>query len=237
VYPTDSATDDAIASGKTKTCQLVDFYASPTPLHCWDWWGSRTYPGTDDLDGSTADLTYESMEGRITVDRAIRQAASLGGEPLRMMLDGSRSGDDADFVGRLVDSDWHQCRVRVRQVMLDFATEALHSLPMWEWRGLLDHQELTLMPGQPSLWAATCQGGLFRVRGRRLRTRSHEDQQRRDAGDDFYKGTAGMVGVPLNFGKQQGNVVGAAAAPSVGGTYAGGGPLTNAAVNSLYRGR
>jgi hypothetical protein len=85
---------------------------------------------------------------------------------------------------------------------------------MWEWRGLLDHRELTQQDGQPQIWDVTCQGGLFRIRGRRLKTRSHTDQQLRSAGDMFYSGTANMIGRPLNWAKKPANIPGAAAGPS-----------------------
>ncbi len=81
-------------------------------------------------------------------------------------------------------------------------------------RGLLDHRELVEppldTPDQPRVWNVSCQGGLFRVRGRRLSTRSDADQQRRSPGDRFYSETAKMVGRPLNWSKAPGNIPGKA---------------------------
>lgn len=224
-YPTDSETDDAIAAGRIKSADLVDLYLrdgadAPLTLRCWNWPGAASYAGTVALDGSTAANTYESMFGRIGIAKSIRMAASLSSEALRITLDASRSTDDADWVGRFVDADWHQRRVRLRQVMLDWTTEALSSAPMWEWHGLIDHRELSQPPGQPQTWELTCQGGLFRVRGRRLKTRSHADQQERSPGDMFYVGTANMVGRPLNWAKKPGNIPGT---PTGGGSAAGSG--------------
>ena len=201
-FPLDTDTEAAIAAGRIKTADLIDFYlrdgvGGPLTLRGWTWPDSASYPGTQDLDGSTSNQTYESLYGRVTIAKAIRMAASLSSEPLVLTLDGSRSDDDQDWVGRFVDADWHQARVRVRSVMLNMTTNALHSLPQWEWRGLIDHRNLTSQAGEPQSWEVKCQGGLFRIRGRRLSTRSHEDQQKRAPGDMFYKGTARMVGLPL----------------------------------------
>jgi hypothetical protein len=212
-FPLDSDTEAAIVAGRIKTADLVDFYLrdgadDPLTLRCWNRLDDAVYPGTTDLDGSTDNQTYQSMYGRIRVAKAIRMAASLSSEPIVITLDGSRSDDDDDWVGQFVDSTWHQARVRVRGVMINMATAALHSQPHWEWRGLIDHRNLTTQAGQPQKWEVKCQGGLFRVRGRRHTTRSQEDQQRRSAGDNFYNATALMVGVPLNWAKAPANIPG-----------------------------
>lgn len=228
MYPTDAETDAAIAAGKIKSALLVDLYVAPTVLRCWTWPGPALYPGTADLDGSTSDQAYESMFGRIVVPMAIRQAASLASEPIEIQIDGSRSGDDEDFVGRFVDSDWHQARVRVRQVLLNWETETLASLPMREWRGRLDHRELVqpALPDDgappPLVWNVTCQGGLFRIRGRRLKTRSHADQQLRSAGDMFYAQTAIQVGLTFNWSKAPGAKPGTVAGGGATGGSSGG---------------
>ena len=205
-FPLDVDTEAAIAAGRVKPADLIDFYlrdgaGDPLTLRCWTWPGEASYPGTVDLDGSTSSVTYETMYGRLAVAKQIRMAASLSSEPIVITLDGSRSDDDDDWVGRFVDATWHQARVRVRGVLRNFDTGALLSLPHWEWRGLIDHRNLSLKDGEPATWEVKCQGALFRVRGRRLKTRSHEDQQVRSAGDNFYIGTPRMVGLPLMWGR------------------------------------
>lgn len=205
-FPLDVDTEADIAAGRVKPADLIDFYlrdgaGDPLTLRCWTWPGDASYPGTSDLDGSTSNVTYESMFGRVRVAKGIRMAASLSAEPLTITLDGSRSDDDEDWTGRFVDADWHQARVRVRGVLRNFATGALNALPHWEWRGLIDHRNLKLQDDEAATWEVSCQGALFRVRGRRLKTRSHQDQQARAAGDKFYVGTPRMVGVPLMWGR------------------------------------
>lgn len=232
-FPLDVDTEAAIAAGRIKPADLVDFYlrdgdGDPLTLRCWTWPGEATYPGTADLDGSTSDVTYESMYGRIVVPKGIRMAATLASEPLTLTLDGSRSDDDEDWVGRFVDATWHQARVRVRSVLRNFDTGALLSLPHWEWRGRIDQRNLTLKDGEPASWAVTCEGGLFRVRGRRLTTRSHQDQQKRLAGDLFYRGTPRMVGIPLMWAR----------APAPTGVHTNGGNPTGPIVSAITgRGR
>lgn len=213
MYPLDAQTEADIAAGKIRPCDLVDMYVrdgvgDPATLRCWNQPGQAIYPGTADLDGSTSNVTYEGMYGRIAVPKGIRMAATLASEPLNITLDASRSDDDEDWVGRFVDSTWHQCRVRVRHVLMNWETGALRDLPAWEWRGLLNHRDLVVKDGEPTVWNVTCQGGLFRIRGRRFRVRTHEDQQRRSAGDQFYKGTAAMVALPLQWAKKPANIPG-----------------------------
>lgn len=229
MFDTDAATDAAIAAGLIKAANLIDFYVKtspvdPTPvvLRAWDWPGSASYPGTVGLDGSTSSNSYESLCDRVAIAWNIRMAASLASEPLAITLDASRSADDSDWTGRFVDSDWHQSKVRVRQVALDWDSEALATKPLREWRGRLDHREMVQDPQSATLvWNVTCQGGLFRIRGRRLKTRSHADQQIRAPGDNFYIGTANMVGRPLNFAKAVGNIPGRATGSGGGATGGG----------------
>lgn len=121
-------------------------------------------------------------------------------------------------------------QIRIRQVARNWDTDAFHALPLREWRGLLDHRELVepATPEEPRIWNVTCQGGLFRVRGRRLSTRSHADQQRRSAGDMFYVGTANMVGRPLSWAKSPGNIPGSSTG---GGSTASGGTVNGGPAN------
>lgn len=217
-FPLDSDTEAAILAGRIQSADLVDFYlkdggGSALTLRCWNWPGSVTYPGTTDLDGSTSSQTYLQMHDRIQIAKAIRMAATLSAEPLMITLDASRADDNADWVGQFADATWHQMRVRVRSVMINLATGALHSLPHWEWRGLIDHRNLTSQDGKPQSWQVSCQGALFRVRGRRLKTRSHQDQQVRSAGDLFFQGTPRIVGIPLMWGRLPAGV----GVPSYGG--------------------
>jgi len=217
-YPLDAESEAALAAGRLCTADLVDFYladseGAPLTLRAWSWPGEIDYPANDAID-DTDPVTYESMHKRMDVAKSVRLAATLAAEPLQIVLDGSRSADDDDWVGRFVDADWHQRPMRIRQILFNFDTQASATDPVWEWHGRLDHRQLSTQKDQPQTWSVSCEGGLFRVRGRRLHTRSHADQQRRLAGDLFYRGTPNMVGRPLVWAKAQGNVVGAAGGSS-----------------------
>jgi len=213
MYPLDADTAADIAAGKVRPADLIDLYVrdgdgDPATLRCWNQPGEAIYPGTADLDGSTDDVTYEGLYGRVVVPKGLRMSATLSSDPMIITLDASRSSDAGDFGGRFADLDWHQARVRVRQVLMHWETGALRDTPAWEGRGLIDHRDLVLKDGEASVWNISCQGGLFRVRGRRLRSRTHEDQQRRSAGDQFYKGTAVSVALPLNWAKAPASIPG-----------------------------
>lgn len=223
-YPLDSETEADIAAGRLTSCDLVDFYVKdddgePAFLRAWTWPGSLSFPANDpaEIDGAVgaSNVTYEPMPGRLTVAKGLRLAASLASEPCMLTLDASRTGDDADWVGRWVDSNWHQCRMRVRSVAMNPQTLALRTDPHWEFHGLLDHGNLKRKDDDPKVWEIKCQGGLFRVRGRRNHQRTHENQQRRLAGDTFYQGTPKMVGAPLVWAKSPANIPGV---QSSGGT-------------------
>jgi len=210
-YPVPPDWEDQVAAGRFITADLVDLYCAdgvgdPLTLRWWNWPGTIDYAANDDPDGdgdlSADPVTYTCMYGRLLVQKALRQSASLSSEALRLTLDASRSGDDEDQVGIFVDADWHQRPVRVRQILLDTVDGTTPTDVVWEWHGLLDHRQNSVKNNQSNVWEVTCQGGLFRVRGRRLKTRSPEDQQRRAPGDRFYDGTAKMVGRPLVWGKQ-----------------------------------
>lgn len=215
VFPLDTDTEADLDSGLYASCDLVDFYVKdgvgdPAFLRAWSWPGECEYAANDPSEiagavGAT-DVTYESMYDRMLIPKGVRLSASLSSDPLNISLDGSRSDDDEDWVGRFVDSDWHQCRMRVRSVLMRRDTGAMRTQPHWEWHGRLNHRNLKRQEGQLLIWEVECQGGLFRIRGRRLRTRSHEDQQKRSAGDLFYEGTPLMVGMPLIWNKSNAQI-------------------------------
>jgi len=217
VYPLDTDTEADLESGLFASADFLDLYVkdsegAPATLRAWSWPGETSYVANDpeEIAGAVGDedVTYESMYDRMLIPKGLRMAASLSSDPLTILMDGARSGDDEDWVGRFVDSDWHQCRMRVRSIMMRRDTGALRTQPHFEWHGRLNHRNLKRQDGEKLVWEVECQGGLFRVRGRRLRTRTHEDQQKRLAGDLFYQATPLMVGVPLIWNKSQAQIPG-----------------------------
>lgn len=195
----------AVAAGRMASVNLVDLYCADSDNDDLTFrWSDRfealSYPASDAVDGSDM-VTYAGLDRRMEIQRDVRLSQTLASEPVRLILDGSRAGDDDDAIGAFMDCVWHQRRVRVRQVLLDFDTGLSPSEPVWQWWGRLDHRQLQTTPNEPSRLTVTCEGGLFRIRGRRMHTRTHADQQRRKAGDLFFQGTPLMIATPPLWGK------------------------------------
>ena len=229
-YPLSSDAEALIATGRLGKAMLVDLYCAdgdgdPLTLRLWDRPGTFSFIANDLVDGPGRSdppalddmVTYLSMRGRMQVQREIRFTATLASEPLKIMLDGSRSGDDDDLVGQWVDADWHQRNVRVRQVAINKDTGAALPDPVWEWNGRQDYRQRPRQAKLPLQWQLTCQPGMFRVQGRNQHTRTHADQQRRLSGDLFFQTTPAMVGLQPVWGRTTANV------PGMRSTSAGGG--------------
>ncbi len=195
----------AFAAGLIAPVVLVDFYLAtsegdPLTLRMSSREFDLTFAANDGIDGTDA-VAYSPMFQRMNVDLSVRQAIGFASQPITITLDGSRAGDDEDLTGLFADADWHQRPMRVRLIVVNVETLATPSAPEYEWRGRLDHRDFRRQPDQPSRIVITAQGGIFRVRGANRRLRTHEDQQRRLAGDMFFSGTARMVAAGIVWGK------------------------------------
>lgn len=195
----------AFAAGLIAPVVLVDFYLAdgagdPLTLRMSSREFALSYAANDEVDGTDA-VAYSPMFQRMTVDLSVRQAIGFASQPITITLDGSRAGDDEDVSGQFADADWHQRPMRVRLIVVNVETLATPSAPEYEWRGRLDHRAFRRQPDQPSQIVITAQGGIFRVRGANRRLRTHEDQQRRMAGDMFFSGTAKMIAAGIVWGK------------------------------------
>jgi hypothetical protein len=211
-YPVPAGAQARIDAGRTTQALLLDFYlkdgaGDALTLRCWNWPGELSYPAVDHIDGADP-VTYADMHRRIEIERSIRFSTSLASEPLRVTLDGSTAGDDDDFTGKLTDAKWHQRTFRIRQVELLLDTGESPTDPVWSWRGRLDERSFTRQADNPTKLVITAQGGTFRIRGRRMHTRTHADQQRRLAGDKFFEGTPLMVAIPPLWMRSYANIPG-----------------------------
>lgn len=220
-YTLDSAAEAALAAGRMVSALLMDLYCKdgdgdPLTLRFWNWPGTLDYPANDHVDDDDP-VTYQSLLRRVSVDVGVRFTATLTAEPMTINFDSSRAGDDADLIGQFADANWHQGRVRARRVLLDFSTQESPSDPVWEWRGRMDHRVFQRQAQDEQTCVLTCEGGVFRVRGRNMHTRTHLDQQRRLAGDLFFQGTAIMVGLPAMWAKAPANIPGVKNPPAPGG--------------------
>jgi hypothetical protein len=230
-----------ILSGRMGKAMLVDLYSAdsegnPTPIRFWDRPGVLSFPANDLVPGAgrsdppalTDVVAYRSLRGRFQVSREIRFTATLASEPLKITLDGSRSSEDDDIVGQWVDSLWHERNVRVRQVALSKTTGRVLAGAVWEWTGRMDYRQRPRQAAQTLAWELTCQPGLFRVQGRNMHTRTHADQQRRKAGDLFFRDTPVMVALAPVWGRETANLPGVRNVVSgAGGGSGGNGATTN----------
>lgn len=203
-YPLSPDAEEKLAAGRLATVLLVDLYCAdddgPAPIRLSSWHLELSYPANDALNDDDS-VNYLPFFGRMTVNRDIRFSQTLSSEPCKITLDGSRAGDDEDPVGLFTDRDWHQRKVRVRQILLDPETWSGSTTPIWEWNGRMDKRQYVRQAGEAQQLTLTNESGLFRIRGRNMHTRTHADQQRRKAGDLFFQPTPLMVGLPIVWGK------------------------------------
>lgn len=205
-FPLDSTFEARRDSGRWGDAHLVDLYCvdgvgDPNPIRLCDRVEDLTYPADDDVDGSS-DVTYQAMESRMRIDRNIRFQQTLATDPCKIYFDAAAAGDGDDPVGRFYDTPWHQLRCRIRQITFDADTGATPSDPVWQWVGRMDFRQNIRQGQEANQLVLTAQGGLFRIRGRNMKTRTHADQQNRLAGDLFFQDLPKMVGITLNFGKK-----------------------------------
>lgn len=204
-FPLDSTFETRRDSGRWGDAHLVDLYCldgeTEATIRVCDRAEPITFDADDAIDG-TDPVTYEALSSRVRIDRNIKFQQSLATDPLKIYFDGSRAGDDDDPIGEFTDLTWHQRAIRVRQISFDADTGATPSEPVWQWVGRMDFAQYVRAGTEPVQLVLTSQGGLFRVRGRNMKTRTHEDQQRRAPGDLFFQDLPKMVGIPLNFGKK-----------------------------------
>lgn len=203
-FPLDSTFEDRIDAGRWGDAHLVDLYCltgeTDAPIRLCDRQEDLVYDAGDHVDAG--DATYVAMQNRMSIDRSIRFQQSMATDPAKIYFDAAAAGDDDDPIGQLTDRTWHFLGVRIRQISFDADTGATPSDPVWQWVGRMDFRQYVRQAGEVTQLVLTSQGGLFRIRGRNMKTRTHEDQQNRLAGDLFFQDLPKMVGIALNFGKK-----------------------------------
>lgn len=218
-YAFDSAFEARRDAGSWGDAHLVDLYCldgeSDAPIRLCDRVEDLVYDAGDHVDAG--DATYVAMEGRMRVDRTIRFQQNLATDPAKIYFDAAAAGDDDDPIGQFSDRTWHQLACRIRQITFDADTGGSPSDPVWQWVGRMDFRQNMRQGLEANQLVLTAQGGLFRIRGRNMKTRTHEDQQRRLSGDLFFQDLPKMVGITLNFGKRAIELRGARGAGRAGG--------------------
>jgi len=207
---------NAINSEKMAHAWLLDLYTDEGTLRCWDKPFNMSYGG----------FTYEGLSDTFGLEGEIRLSTELVPEPLTISFDASPQSDNAAFVGRLVDRQWHQRPMRIRGLLLvpgtDFATPIGTHI---EWNGTMDTQEIVESGSGYPLLVLGCEGGIFRALDRNYTACTDPDQKLRDPTDRLFENVAFKPQQDVPFGRSWSNIPGAGGrAVSGGATPGGGGP-------------
>ncbi len=189
--PLTTAVRDALRAKEVAVGWLLDLYCDEETLRGWDKTISLTY-GSDD---------YEPLGGKWRIEGEVRASADLVSEPLTIAFDGGPQLDDTAFVGRLLDSTWHQRAIRLRQVLLVPTSNNTQVVGGgFEWNGYMDKIDAPEGTSEASRVVLNCEGGLFRVLARNNRTVSDRDQRERNSDDGSFKNIAVKPFQDIPFG-------------------------------------
>jgi hypothetical protein len=202
--PLDTATRNALAAREVATAWLLELFCysaggSPATLRGWDKTEAITYDGN----------AYEALGDRWGISGEIRAGADLVAEPLTVWFDGATQLDDASFIGRLVDRQWHQRKVRLRQLLLVPTSNFVTAVGVvMDWRGFMDTLEAPEGDEGPSRVTLSCESGTFRARARNMTTVTDRDQRLRDASDASFRNIATKPFQDVPFGTSWSSIPG-----------------------------
>lgn len=184
----------ALRAGRIETGFLLDLFVDGESLHCSTLYSDISY---DVGDGVTR--AYEPLADRWSHgEQAITMGTDLEPVPLNLSFDASRAGDDSDFVGRFVDSQWHRRRARLTEVtFLVGSSRFVPIAPVFTWEGEMDFADFPESVGTPPTMLLTLESGTFRYLGTNVQTRTDENQQRFFPGDTFFQDLPGLIGREL----------------------------------------
>ena len=202
------AARSAIAARQVAVGWLLDLHLDGGTVYVCDKSIAITYGGE----------TYEPGRNLWRVASDIRTSSELVAQPLNLEFDLTRQLDNQSLIGRLLDGDWHQRRMKLTGLLFaageDFATIIGEHII---WEGRMDTIETSESPGAPPVAVLSCESGIFRALGRNMTTCSHADQLRRDPTDQFFAQTALKPLQEIPFGLSWSKV------PGGGGSRSGGG--------------
>jgi hypothetical protein len=207
--PLDTATRNALAAREVATAWLLELFCvsaggSPATLRGWDKTEAITYDGN----------AYEALGDRWGIAGEIRAGADLVAEPLAIWFDGATQLDDASFIGRLVDRQWHQRKVRLRQLLLVPTSNFVTAVGVvMDWRGFMDTLEAPEGDESPSRVTLSCESGTFRARARNMTTVTDRDQRLRDATDASFRNIATKPFQDVPFGTSWSSIPGYRGSP------------------------
>jgi hypothetical protein len=153
--------------------------------------------------------TFEPLGDDFKISGQIKTGVDLVSEPLVIELNAAGILDDTTFVGRLVDNQWYQRRIRVRQLLFT-PGEHFNNLigSCFEWFGYMDMFEEGAAEDESATLILTCESGIFRARGRNMHTYTDKDQRLYDAADASFVNTATKPFQSIPFGESWSTVPG-----------------------------
>lgn len=209
--PLDTATRNALRAGNVAHAWLLELFPDEGALRCWD----KVEPITFETN------VFEATENRWGIDGTVSGGANLVSQPMNIWFDGGGALDDTSFIGRLLDSTWHERAIRLRQLLLvpdgAFATVIGAAL---DWVGFMD--QITDPEGGSGDYNITlkCESGTFRARGQNLHTITDKDQRLFDPDDGSFANIGLKPLQQIPFGVSWSDVPGVAASS---GSATGGG--------------
>jgi hypothetical protein len=212
--PLTTAARNALAAREVAHAWLLDLYTAEGTLRAWDKNIPITYGGDD----------YEAQFDRWRIEGDIKIGVDLTPEPLTIVFDGALQSDDASFIGRLVDSTWHQRRMRIRGLLMDVSSNFTTAIGVHvEWNGWMDTIQTNDGIGNTSTIVLNCEGGIMRALDQNLTLCTDADQRRRLSTDQFMRNVALKPSQEVPFGVSWSKIPGG---PGYGGTTGGGGGST-----------
>lgn len=222
--PLTTGARNALAAREVAHAWLLELFTDEGTLAAWDKTIPITYDSTD----------FEPLSDQWGISGEIRLGADLVPEPLTITFDGAPQNDDASFVGRLLDSTWHQRKMRLRGLLLDTSSNFTSAIGVHlDWNGWMDTISVTDAIGQPAQVVLNCEGGVFRALDRNFTTCTHADQLRRSATDTFFKNVALKPTQDVPFGTSWKNIPGGNGRGGGSGGSGGGGG-NNSIIKSFF---
>ena len=187
--------ESILRNGPLEYARIIDIYLDSETLYYWD----QFHPLT--LDDGQGAVTYEPVGGRIVLPSEITEDQSLDGDTIEIQFDSTRAADNSDFVGRLVDSQIVQRRIRIRSVL--FRPNTNKTVPIWlfnEQQGVVDELSDRIAVGSPSTLTFSISSGTFEYLERRESNYTPAHQRLLYSGDTSLDRLAQLSGLTLRWG-------------------------------------
>jgi len=204
--PLTTAGRAAIATGKTiSSIWFFDITTDEGMMYLCDSVYGLTYNGK----------TYLPMGDQIQLNGELKTGVDLVPEPFPVMFNGEEQLTSGSPIRNLLTRTWWQRQVYIYQVLFEPASNwqtpiAIH----YQWYGFMDTIEDAVDEGKPSGIILNCESGIFRARGKNLRTYTDKDQTEINPIDRCFLNTPLKPFQNIPFGEANWKVAGADAPPA-----------------------